>query len=483
MLLILFPLLFFFGTSHTWHCSEQCMVELRNDVFCYKTDSPINIDEIKTCFFSIYRTTRIFHIEASKRDYNVKEIYDFNFVGKTVTIFQIYDTFLHTMPNVSKLNIENFALKRTGLAILDRNNHLPDTLEYMDLSENSITFIKEDFFIKFQNLKEIILSKNFFVQIDLIVFNSNTLYLIDLSHNTHLNELNEIKFITSPKTDSLEIHLHENSLKKVPYLTGISKMYLLKIGKQHEDFLYSNNSLLFSRNSDQIFEIQELIISMHSIKATNLSLEYLCFIYSNRFMIETTHIVDITDFKTLHKFNINESDFADGTRTMAIKGSKVFRRIHAKYTSTLFSFFKNYCRKYMLEFITKTTTSLKKTTTLIKTQAKTNMTTTKSSSITTKITTSSTKIKTTSTHSTTHSILSVNTTIQILTDIFGINSTMQEIRNEKNIFRNRILDYFMDNVSQIVVIFTFIFASLLGIFFGADLAIKKGLKLRKRINT
>ncbi|CAF0997724.1 unnamed protein product [Brachionus calyciflorus] len=484
MLLIFLPFLFY-GSIHTWHCSEQCMLDLRNDAFCYKTDTPLNINDVKNCYFSIERTTRVFHIEAPKRDYNVKEIYDFNFLDKTVTIFEIYDTFLHIMPNVSKLNIENFALKRTGLAILDRNSHLPDTLEYMDLSENSITFIKEDFFIKFQNLKEIILSKNFFVQIDLIVFNSNTLYLIDLSHNTHLSELNEIKFITSPDTDLLEINLQVNSLKKIPYFIGISKIYKLNIKKQHKDFFYSNNSLLISKTNDQLFEIHSLIISLvlPLKKTTGFSLEYLCFFHSNRFKTQVIYVVDVKEFLILRAYQTkNESEFADLPKSVARKGTKMFRLIHEEYTPILFNSSQHYCNKYMLDI--KITTTLKTTTT--HTQSKTS-TTKKSSITTTTSTTTITTTKTTTTKTTTK--LSTlppnkfeNTTIQILPDISRINLIMRARLNNQNNFRNRILDYFMDNISRIVVIFTFIFASLLGIFFWVNLAIEKSLKLRKENN-
>ncbi|CAF0917463.1 unnamed protein product [Brachionus calyciflorus] len=444
-------LLFIFFESIEGKCYEQCWKGFRDDLFCYTTSSTLQDDfpRLKNCFYSVDHTIRYVGLQSKSIDKNFKETLDFNFFGITVISFEIFDTFLFTLPNVSQLKIQRFKLLRTGLSKLLSSHSLPDTLISIDLSENSLDFIKSDFFTKFTNLKELYLSKNLFKEINLLIFNSNELDLIDFSDNSELNTFEEINFLLQPNENILYLNFQRCSLKKTPFLTNISKIFQINFANQYnKDFLNSSNSLLINKNNDKTFEIEHLVLSFDQLKPNKVLVEYLCFLNSNRLKTKIINFVDINDIKTLEKFNIDVKPYLDNeTRPEVKTGTQIFHKIHENYTFNLFKAHKNYCMKYMLEISNQTTLDLK----------------------TTVLTRDSTK--------------SIDSKITRLSNKQAIaNAIFQNVTNHLNLKmiekRNRILDYFMDYVDRVVLGLTIVFFSLLGIFYLAKLAIDKSLQVK-----
>lgn len=151
------------------------------------------------------------------------------------------------LPEIYSLDrIESLNLRENKLTRLVNDNTLPYSITSLDLCQNLIESIEENFFVPMKHLKNLLVDENRIRVIDRLVFTSEQLKFISISQND-LRTLNEIHLNTSRNVTINELRLTRNSLDKLPIFTGSIRMIKrlnLRSNLFHKLELNSNVSML-----------------------------------------------------------------------------------------------------------------------------------------------------------------------------------------------------------------------------------------------
>ncbi|CAF1088617.1 unnamed protein product [Brachionus calyciflorus] len=291
---------------------------------------------------------------------------------------------------------------------------LPPNLEIIDLSDGDIGSIHDEFFVKFENLRELNLRNNRFHFLKLEI-NSNFIKLIDLSFQRSINfkRIDIIKSITFHKNTSdpkLFINFDSNRMQTFPMILGkLRHIYYYKIGHQFYQEELLNRDYITLSDGPIIIENFE--------------------IYDQNFIESKVY----KNFQCLLDYGV--------IRNVILTGDKKEEHLH----HTIKKIFNlEHCKNYV-------STSTAPPT----------------------ITNSNTNNKTIN--------LEILISTTIVSEISFLNSTTPETNKlrEKHrskidySFRNRILDYFIENPGVVVSFLTFLFLFLLILFACFDYAIEK----------
>ncbi|CAF0934573.1 unnamed protein product [Brachionus calyciflorus] len=249
-----------------------------------------NLKKFKYCYNLYEPNLQKLFIKSFKFE---KITYDFNFIHRTIRYFEIEESNLELLPNISRLHLNFVRLNNNQLKRLDNRDLMPNTIEFLNLKNNQIEFIKSDFFIMLTKLKELFLNNNKKLKsINYLIFNSKQFYLLKFDNN-QIEKFDEINFLAEPNEETFEINFHNNRLQKIPYFTGkIKKFKKILLGYQHlSDILYTKDGLKLDKEDKPLY-IKHFWISLNLFRDWETPIEYYCLKFSNFYRIDEFYIMN-----------------------------------------------------------------------------------------------------------------------------------------------------------------------------------------------
>ncbi|CAF0916070.1 unnamed protein product [Brachionus calyciflorus] len=219
-----------------------------------------------------------------KRSGTYQKIEDFIPYG--ISTFEISNS------NLTKLNyfqsykhksLKNFSFIRCQIDRLDEHYIFSYDVQVFNFTHNRISEIGKNFFFYFKNLIKVDISNNELKDISILKFNSNFLRLIDLS-SSDLKNLDEIYFEKNKTSPEFELNLRNNSLFKIPMITGnLQHIHLFYLGSQNSTKIFSSSGNYTIFNKHKV--IDKLIVDCDSFESNEISNEFRSFISSNLWKI------------------------------------------------------------------------------------------------------------------------------------------------------------------------------------------------------
>ncbi|RNA11989.1 hypothetical protein BpHYR1_036917, partial [Brachionus plicatilis] len=197
-------------------------------------------------------------------DWKASIQYDFNVFRPR--IMRIQNAELNQLVKVDQVkSLRIFEIINGKITKLEDDHLLPDSVEVISFYYNQITYIKPDFFFKFKNLTEVFLPFNALVSIDLLQFDSNSIWKIYLSSNS-IQNLKRIEFNNSQSDPHFFIDVSFNHLKVFPKIVGnLKSIYKFKIHKQNNKKVLVNSLFNLDKN-DSLIRIDNLVIDYDESK-------------------------------------------------------------------------------------------------------------------------------------------------------------------------------------------------------------------------
>ncbi|CAF0842111.1 unnamed protein product [Brachionus calyciflorus] len=279
MILILIKFILFKACFATMpQCKEKCADD-SSFSFCY-TNGTLSSEHLKSCYFEhcALKDSRIinfelFYIILSES----QESLGLNYLSNYIQKIHINKMNIGSLPKINNLyNLKTLKINFHKFYNLVNNENLPPNLEIIDLSDGFIGRIHDEFFVKFENLRELNLCRNY-ISFTRLEINSNLIKLIDLSFQSSLNykriTKDIIKSITFHKNTSdpkLFINFDLNRMHTFPMILGkLRHIYYYKIGHQF--------------NHEQLLNRDSIILSDGPIVIENFEISYQHFINSKVF--------------------------------------------------------------------------------------------------------------------------------------------------------------------------------------------------------
>ncbi|CAF1029658.1 unnamed protein product [Brachionus calyciflorus] len=393
-----------------------------------------------------------------------------DFIPDSISTFEIFNsnlTNLNYYESYKHKSLKNFSFIRCQIDRLDEHYLFSYGVEVFNFTHNRISSIGKYFFFYFKNLIKVDLSNNELKDISILKFNSNFLRLIDLS-SSDLKNLDEIYFEKNKTSPEFELNLRNNSLFKIPMITGnLQHIHLFYIGSQNSTKIFSFTGNYTIVNKHKV--IDKLVVDCDSFESNEISNEFRSFISSNLWKIIDVNFIcknpglgeklsknlkknslnnySINKTKTTKKITFISNHTSSSTTSSISIESKTHTFTTETTTTTKFTtIIATSTREESISTSTISTSTIQTTTSTIQTTTSTIQTTTSTTKITTsstKTTTSTTKIKSRSTitkkSTTTSTFLTESTTTSTTTFSFTNRETFpitedysEKFHNEEN---------------------------------------------------
>ncbi|CAF0738653.1 unnamed protein product [Brachionus calyciflorus] len=466
MLLILIYFMVFkvSSASFDFQCQEKCTIDSLNSFFCINknTITKFTSENLKSCYLEQYSNINALQYNFYLYNIVILGVYplDLNYLSNFTQKIQILKWENGHLPIIHNLNnLKILKINFHSIYQLDKADFCPSSLEIIDLAYGNIFRVKNDFFVKFENLKEIDLQGNKIRTIGILEINSNFIRLIDFSSQTtnfmssdllsrkanSFSHFDGVFFHKDNSDPKLLVNFDSNYIDALPRILGkLRHIYYYKIGHQFDQAHLINRDFINLSDGPIVIENFE--------------------IYDQHFLINKVH----TNFQCLLDYGVLKNVILSGKS----KNKYLHHTIKKNFN------FEN-CKKYVSTSTTTTTT----------------LETTKNMTI---LSNKKTFIPTTTALGTSN-----KNTAKKINFISTIKSTVQSTKvpkfssfePEKNLqntkskeenkigeklmqkkeksLRIRVLDYIIVNPGVVVSIFTFIFIFILILFAFFDYAIEK----------
>ncbi|CAF0842093.1 unnamed protein product [Brachionus calyciflorus] len=265
MLLILIQFVLFKASLALFslECQEKCSIDHSFNSFCYK-NAKISRENLKSCYFEhSSNKNSIFNIDLINLNLNDNYPLDLNYLSNLTQKININGINIEKIPVINNLNnLLILKINFHSIFYLENDHFFPPSLEIIDLAEGPIYGIKKDFFVKFENLKEINLYRNKVKHIDMLEINSNFIRLIDFSSQkaNSLNYFGGIYFHKNKSDSKLIVNFDSNRIYLLPKIQGqLRHIYYYKIGHQFDQVRLINRDFI-TLSDDGTIEIENFEI-------------------------------------------------------------------------------------------------------------------------------------------------------------------------------------------------------------------------------
>ncbi|CAF1019748.1 unnamed protein product [Brachionus calyciflorus] len=453
MILILIMFILFKASWATMpQCKEKCT---DNSLFslCY-TRGKFSREHLKSCYFeqSALKKSRILNLELFYLNNFDDDSMDLNYFSNYTEKIHIYFMNIVYLPKINNLyNLKTLKINSHGINYLADHHYFPSSLEIIDLSDGQIQGVHDDFFVKFENLRELNLGNNRFDFMRLEI-NSNFIKLIDLSFQSSKKfNLKSINFHKSKSDPKLFINFDSSRIDTLPMILGkLRHIYYYKIGHQFgQEKLLNRDSITLSDGPIVIENFE--IYDQHFLKS-KIYQHFQCLLdygVIKNVVLTGNKKKEYLDHTIKKNFNLENCKYYVSTSTAppptTTSTTKISNTIATKNTRILPTVIKKNNKSQKIESSSKIQIFFNSTF---------------------KSTIQSKKLQ-------------ISTTF--LTEEYLLNTKIIEVdkQGEKqsskidNSLRNRILDFIIDNPGVVVSFFTLIFSLILILFACFDYAIEK----------
>ncbi|CAF0797648.1 unnamed protein product [Brachionus calyciflorus] len=425
-------------------CQEKCTVDHTLISFCC-TNGKLSSENLKLCYSEHSSNKQsIFNLNLINISLTDNDPLDLNYLSNFTEKILINKTNISELPKINNLNnLKILKINSHKIYHLVKSDFGPSSLEIIDLAEGYINLIKNDFFIKFENLKEVNLQRNIIYDIGQLKFNSNFIRLIDFSFQkvNGLKYFDGIYFLNKNSDPRLVINFDSNQIHKFPKILGnLRNIYYYKIGHQfNQDSLLNTHFISISDDGPIVIENFE-IYDQHFLVNKDYK-HFQCLLDYG--VIKNVILSGQTKHKYTHHITKKNFDFENCKIYVSTSTAATSNFFTEKDNTTISITIKNNATKTQIAETIKSTASFR------------NKEATLNSTLRL-LTAQSTKL------------------LKLTSYIFSIKQS-QKIENS---FRNRILDYIMDNPGVVVSIFALIFIFFLFLFVCFDYAIER-INLKK----
>lgn len=229
-------------------------------------------------------------------------IYDFNvFMTRSI---KIENSNLEELVKADQNNdLKIYEIKSCKLIALQSYELLPFSIEIINFTGNKIAHIESEFFKKFKNLSQVDLSHNFLFFIDLLTFDSKSIFLIKLNYN-NLIFLKKIQFKNSKSHPKFMIDLRHNYLRNFPKMIGKLSLIPLVLVDRQENLRMIKNSLNSLTKEEKFTRIDFLVMDYAGNKE-DLDL------FKKKFSVNSIILNDLS----LSSINYFNTDWQESTNT------------------------------------------------------------------------------------------------------------------------------------------------------------------------
>ncbi|CAF0842056.1 unnamed protein product, partial [Brachionus calyciflorus] len=432
-----------FVCSSSSQCQQKCFVDSFNSFKCMNTT--FSNESLKSCYLEHFSLKEsIFNFDLDNIHGLVYGPIDFNYLSNFTQKIRLNNAIKFRLPIFKNLcNLKILIINSHWILSLDKADFLPSSLEIIDLADGPIYEIKRDFFVKFENLKEINLRRNH-LGISRLEFNSNFIRLIDLSFQSEngLRYMDAIYFHKNISDPKLLINFDRNRVRYFPRILGkLRHIYYYKVGHQFDQVQLINRDFIYLSDGPIVIENFE--------------------IYDQHFLLNKSY----THFQCLLDYGVIKNVILTGQT----------KEKYAHNTKKKDFNFEN-CKNYVSTSTVVATPIVTTKNTTVLSMKKTSMIKTRPFETTCKTTSKQTTFVSTSIQST--KLLKTTTFVSEISFLDTTTPEFNKIGEKQSSkidysFRNKILDFIIDNPGVVVSSLTFLFLFLLMLFACFDYAFEK----------